>query len=149
MKRLLTHSQLALLALLPFAHAQEKDLAKLPEYQTPVPYAGSRDYHLTQNLGATGARGWIEGNKGHSHDSREILIKSVEPGSPAAGILQPYDLIIGAAVPPDTLMARWRARTLQARPNLHAGLLLSPLSLLIWILLIAALATRSTRWRLG
>ena len=58
-------------------------------------------------------------------------------------------ILAAAGVPPDTLMAQWRARTLEARPNLHAGLLLSPLSLLLWILLIAALATRSTRWRLG
>lgn len=108
MKRFLTHAPLALLALLPFAHAQEKDLAKLPKYQTPVPYAGSRDYHLTQNLGTTGARGWILGNSGDSHDSREILIKSIEPGSPADGVLEPYDIITGAAVPPNTPASSWK-----------------------------------------
>ncbi|MDX1679672.1 MAG: DUF6288 domain-containing protein [Akkermansiaceae bacterium] len=98
---------LSLLLLIPLSHAQERELAKLPSHLTPVPYMGVRNWHLTQNLGATGARGWIAGEKGDSHDSREILIKSIEPGSPADGILQPYDLIIGAAVPPDTPASSW------------------------------------------
>lgn len=100
---------LALFFTAPLASAQqEHKLAKMPSHQTPVPYMGERNWHLTQNLGATGARGWIEGNKGHSHDSREILIKSIEPGSAADGILEPYDIIIGAAVPPDTPASSWK-----------------------------------------
>lgn len=87
--------------------AQEHGLAKLPKHLTPVPYAGVRNYHLTQNLGATGARGWVAGDKGDSHDSREILIKSIEPGSPADGVLEPYDVIVGAAVPPNTPASSW------------------------------------------
>ncbi len=89
-------------------HAQkEHELAKFPPHQTPVPYMGQRNYHLTQNLGATGARGYVQGHDGHSHDSREIMIKSIEPGSPAHGILQPYDIIVGAAVPPKTPASSW------------------------------------------
>lgn len=87
--------------------AQEHELAKLPKYLTPVPYVGERNYHLTQNLGATGARGWIAGEQGDSLDSREILIKSIEPGSPADGVLEPYDVIVGAAVPPATPASTW------------------------------------------
>ena len=77
------------------AASQELELSRLPKYQAPIPYAGIRNWHITQNLGPTGARGWVLGDKGHSRDSREILIKSVEPGSPADGLLQPYDLIVG------------------------------------------------------
>ena len=92
-----------------FAASQEIELSKLPKYQAPVPYAGLRNWHLTQNLGPTGARGWVYGDKGHSRESREILIKSVEPGSPADGVLQIFDLIVGAAVPPDTPSTEWEA----------------------------------------
>lgn len=106
MNRLAVPFVLALLAPLS-ASAQEKNLAQLPKHQTPVPYAGVRNYHLTHNLGATGARGWIEGEQGDSHDSREILIKSIEPGSPADGVLEPYDVIVGAAVPPDSPASSW------------------------------------------
>lgn len=54
-----------------------------------------------------------------------------------------------AGLPADTLAARWRARVLSSRPNVNAGLLLSPLSLIFWILLLLYFATRSTPWRLG
>lgn len=83
-------------------------LSALPKHQTPLPYAGIRNWHVTQNLGPTGARGWMYGHRNHTRDSREILIKSVEPGSPAAGILRPYDIIVGAAVPPDTPTFEWK-----------------------------------------
>jgi len=75
------------------------DLSKLPKYQTPLPYAGIRNWHVTQTLGPTGARGWIYGHRGNTAESREILVKSVEPGSPADGILHPYDIIVGTRAP--------------------------------------------------
>ena len=40
------------------------------------------------NLGPTGARGWVEGHRIHVVD--------VAPGSPADGVLQPGDVLIGA-----------------------------------------------------
>jgi hypothetical protein len=83
------------------------DLSAMDKYQTPVPYAGIRNWHVTQNLGPTGARGWVYGHRGHTRDSREILIKSVEPGSPADGVLEPYDIIVGAATPPATPATQW------------------------------------------
>ncbi len=107
MKRLTFPALLAVLCL-PTTHGQDRDIAKVSKYATPVPYAGSRIWHITQNLGPTGARGWLLGKDGHSNDSREILIKSVEPGSPADGILQPYDVITGAAVPPETPASGWK-----------------------------------------
>jgi hypothetical protein len=95
-------------AIAPLA-ADVPELAKLPRYQTPVPCAEIRNWHTTQNLGPTGARAWIYGYTGNTTDSREILIKSVEPGSPAEAVLQPYDVIVGAAVPPDTPSSGWKS----------------------------------------
>ena len=95
--------------------SQELGLDKLPKYQAPIPYAGIRNWHITHNLGPTGARGWVYGDRGHSRESREILIKSVEPGSPADGVLQIYDLIVGAAVPPNTPSTEWQS-TPELRP---------------------------------
>ena len=54
-----------------------------------------------------------------------------------------------AGVPADSLAATWRARVLDARPSAWAGLVKSPLSGLFWVLVLALLAGRSTRWRLG
>jgi hypothetical protein len=58
-------------------------------------------------------------------------------------------LALAAGMPADTLAARWRERTISARPQVHAGLLLSPIPLLFWLLLLLYFATRSTHWRLG
>lgn len=54
-----------------------------------------------------------------------------------------------AGMPADTLVALWRARVLEARPESHAGLILSPLPLALWLVLLLGLATKSSRWRLG
>jgi len=64
-------------------------------YETPHPKARRIGY-LSWNLGATGARGWAYGFGGHTNDSREIVIKSIEKGSPADGVLRRYDVITGA-----------------------------------------------------
>ena len=52
------------------------------------------------NLGPTGARGWIYGRKGHTGDSRQILITDVSEKSPADGILQKDDVILGVGGKP-------------------------------------------------
>lgn len=106
MQRLAISTLLAALTLAP-SYGQEKNLAQLPKHLTPLPYAGIRNYHITQNLGPTGARGWIYGHGQDTNESREILIKTIEPGSPADGILEPYDIIVGAATPPETPAATW------------------------------------------
>jgi hypothetical protein len=46
-------------------------------------------------LGATGAQGWIYSDKMTTHDARQIAIVAVTPGSPAEGILQKGDGILG------------------------------------------------------
>ena len=58
-------------------------------------------------------------------------------------------LAYAAGVPAEALVSRWRDRVLESKPNAQAGLLRSPLSLLLWVALLVAFATRSSRWRLG
>lgn len=108
MKRISISTLLAAVTLLP-AHGQEHKLAELPKHLTPVPYVGIRNWHVSQNLGTTGARAWVYGHINNTEQSRELLIKSVEKGSPADGILQPYDVIVGAAIPPNTPPHTWKS----------------------------------------
>jgi HEAT repeat protein len=63
------------------------------------------DFH-DWTLGPTGARGWIYGTKGHTADSRQILITEVVKGSPADGVLQKGDVILGIGDQPFTADAR-------------------------------------------
>ena len=58
-------------------------------------------------------------------------------------------MVAAAEVPRDSLLAAWRSAVLAARPSARAGLIRSPLSALFWLVLLGALAVRSTRWRLG
>lgn len=51
-------------------------------------------------LGATGARGWVWGWRGHTFDARQIYITTVAAGSPAAGVLAKGDVILGLAGKP-------------------------------------------------
>ena len=62
----------------------------------------------TWNLGPTGMRGWVYydttgGGINGSAESRQIQVRTVDAGSPAAGTFLPNDLILGAsgtAAPP-------------------------------------------------
>lgn len=49
------------------------------------------------NLGPTGARGWMYSDKLVTTDARQILVTAVEKGSPADGILQVGDVILGVS----------------------------------------------------
>ena len=60
---------------------------------------------ITINLGPTGARGWVYHVKADTSESRQILVKVVDSGSPAGGILAVDDVILGADG-----TGRWRAR---------------------------------------
>lgn len=51
----------------------------------------------TYHLGATGAHGWLFVRKQKTAEARQILITEVEAGSPADGILQDGDVILGIA----------------------------------------------------
>jgi len=57
----------------------------------PIPAKAKHDW----NLGATGARGWIYCNRLETSEARQIAITRVDAGSPADGILQPGDVILG------------------------------------------------------
>ena len=52
------------------------------------------------NLGATGLRGWIRCDKLVTSDARQITITQVEQGSPADGVLEVGDVIVGAGGQP-------------------------------------------------
>lgn len=49
------------------------------------------------NLGATGLRGWMFCDQMVTADARQIAITQVAPGSPADGIVQSGDIILGVA----------------------------------------------------
>lgn len=52
------------------------------------------------NLGPTGARGWIYSNKMETSEARQVYITRIEKGSPADGILEQGDVILGTAGQP-------------------------------------------------
>lgn len=56
-----------------------------------IPEGASHDW----NLGPTGARGWMYSNKLVTSDARQISVTAVVPGSPADGLLQIGDVILG------------------------------------------------------
>ncbi|MDG2012438.1 MAG: DUF6288 domain-containing protein, partial [Pirellulaceae bacterium] len=74
------------------AIGQKKD-APIPNFLMgdSIPENAKHDW----NLGPTGARGWIYSNRLETTQARQIYITSVEPGSPAAPVLQPGDVILG------------------------------------------------------
>ncbi len=47
------------------------------------------------NLGPTGARGWMWAWRHHTTDARQILVTKVDAGSPADGVLEVGDVILG------------------------------------------------------
>lgn len=51
-------------------------------------------------LGPTGARGWIYAAKGQTANARQILVTAVAKGSPADGILDKNDVILGVGDQP-------------------------------------------------
>jgi autotransporter-associated beta strand protein len=80
--------------------------------QTPpdLTAGGVPDNTRTINLGPTGMRGWVfhvngGGRTADTGDARQIQVKAVDAGSPAAGFLAANDVILGAngtgAVPVD------------------------------------------------
>ncbi len=62
----------------------------------PIPKGAAHDW----NLGATGARGWMYSHRLCTTDARQIAITKVEQGSPADGVLQVGDVVLGVAGKP-------------------------------------------------
>ncbi|MEO0476282.1 MAG: DUF6288 domain-containing protein [Planctomycetota bacterium] len=71
----------------PKGNAGNPDLTK----SQPIPEGYDHDW----NLGATGARGWMYPDKLTTTTARQIAITKVHPGSPAEGVLQVGDVIVG------------------------------------------------------
>ncbi|MFP6762671.1 MAG: DUF6288 domain-containing protein, partial [Planctomycetaceae bacterium] len=63
-----------------------------------IPTGATHDW----NLGPTGARGWIYSNSMETSEARQISVTRVEAGSPADGVLQRGDAILGIADQPFT-----------------------------------------------
>ena len=67
----------------------------IPDFTQGGKTDGSHDW----TLGPTGARGWIYAWK-HTADARQILITEVAKGSPADGVLDVNDVILGVGNKP-------------------------------------------------
>ena len=76
-----------------FAYGQRKAVGNIPDFTAgdEIPKYANHDW----NLGPTGARGWIYSNKLETTQARQILISKVTPKSPASGILNVGDVILG------------------------------------------------------
>jgi hypothetical protein len=86
---------LASFLVLPCAAAPKKAPATNPDLTKgePLPEGKLHDW----NLGATGARGWMFTEKLETTSARQILITKVDKGSPADGVLETGDVILGVA----------------------------------------------------
>jgi len=73
-------------------HAAAADLP-IPDFTQggTVPAEAKTDW----NLGASGARGWMYSARMSTSKARQVFIRSVEPGSPAQGILDVGDVVLG------------------------------------------------------
>jgi len=58
------------------------------------------------NLGATGMRGWMFVRDNYTDEARQIVVTKVDAGSPADGVMQVGDVILGVSGKPFALDAR-------------------------------------------
>mgnify|MGYP002654622860 CR=1 FL=1 len=74
-------------------HAAPKTELANPDFTQggSIPAEAKHDW----NLGATGLRGWMFCDKMVTTDARQIAITKVDPGTPADGIIQVGDVILG------------------------------------------------------
>lgn len=67
----------------------------VPPHNPDLTWDGTPDGSHDWTLGPTGARGWMFGRGGQTAEARQILVTAVAQGSPAAGVLQVGDVILG------------------------------------------------------
>jgi hypothetical protein len=99
MKRLnLLLSTCATFLLVTPATAAPASKITLPDFTEgdKIPQGADHDW----NLGATGARGWMFCDKMVTSDARQIRITEIAKGSPADGILEVGDVLLGVAGKP-------------------------------------------------
>ena len=94
----------------------------------PVPdltQGGKKDDTHDWTLGPTGARGWIWGRDLETTEARQIQITQVEKGSPADGVLEVDDVILGVGGKPFESDARkaFGAAITEAEKTENKGLL--------------------------
>ncbi|HUF74655.1 MAG TPA: hypothetical protein VMM35_00185 [Longimicrobiales bacterium] len=86
-----------------------------------------------------------------------VLMEAIRLGGPGAWerLLERVDaepteaLVHAAGIDAPAVAAAWRATLLAQRPEIHAGLGGQAARTLLWVLALAALAMRSTRWRIA
>jgi hypothetical protein len=96
--RELARAALALLLLAVPAVAFQREKPPVPDLTAGGKPDGKHDW----NLGPTGARGWMWGWNLETTDARQVLVTAVAPGSPAAGVLEVGDVILGVGGEPFT-----------------------------------------------
>lgn len=108
---------------LPFSFAQQ---ARIPDFTAgdPIPAGQAHDW----NLGPTGARGWIYSNRLETTEARQIRITSIAAKSPADGVLQPDDVLLGVEDRPFQLDPRTELGQAISRAEASDG----KLELLLW-----------------
>jgi len=86
---------------------------------------GRKDETHDWALGPTGARGWIWGWHEQTTDARQILITEVAKGSPADGILQKDDVLLGVDGKPfdDDARIRFARAVTEAEKEKNQGIL--------------------------
>ena len=88
---------LGLISLVPDAGAADRqEKVSAPDFTQGAKKPDTHDW----TLGPTGARGWIYGWKGQTAEARQILVTAVAKGSPADGILNIGDVILGVGEQP-------------------------------------------------
>jgi len=102
MKRLPNHLVVAFVAAFLVSGAPVVAAAAPPDLTETTPAKTDKSY----NLGPTGALGWMYVEGGMTRESRQILITAVEKGSPADGVLEVGDVILGVFGKPFTEDAR-------------------------------------------
>jgi hypothetical protein len=75
------------------ARAARSSAVECPDFTQgdPIPDGWTHDW----TLGPTGLRGWIFSDRLETSDARQIMVSQVEEGSPADGLLQVGDVILG------------------------------------------------------
>lgn len=80
------------------SHATPQAKTDNPDFTRgdPIPEGATHDW----NLGPTGARGWIYSRQMETTEARQVYVTQVDAGSPADGLLQRGDVILGCAGEP-------------------------------------------------
>jgi len=76
------------------------DAARKKPVMPDLTRGGTKDDKHDWNLGPTGARGWMWARKLETTDTRQILVTKVDEGSPADGVLEAGDVILGVGGKP-------------------------------------------------